>query len=501
MNTPFFQIVPALFVSTLLFTGCVQPATTTTATPSSRPPINVLLITADDLGYESTGVTGSRIPGLTPQIDRLAAQGMRFAHAHVTSPVCQPSRSALMTGRYPYRNGALGFEPIRRDVPTLQESLRKAGYLNGIMAKVTHLAPRDKFQWDFYVPEEKLGHGRDPAAYYQNAKAFFLQARNAGRPFFLMANSQDPHRPFAGAEKNPAADGEEQPPPKNKKKKQKATIEARASVVYTPEQIEVPLFLADLPGVREELAQYYTSTHRCDETVGEILRALRDAGCEDNTLVMFLSDNGMSFPFAKTTLYRMGTHTPWIVRWPSRIKAGAVNDRHMISGVDFMPTILDSLGLPQPAGMDGRSFLPLLEGREQADREQVYTVLQVTSANKEFPSRCIQTLRYGYIYNSWPDGKTEFKNEAAGGKACKAMEAAAEQNPSIAERTRFFRLRTTEELYDYQTDPFAQKNLAASPEHAGLVCTMRERMHETMKATGDPTLESFEKYLAPDNPR
>ena len=181
----------------LLVGGMGYSAPTATEPEANRPDaagrrVNVLLLLADDLNYDSLGVTGCKVPGITPNLDRLAAEGMRFEHAHVTVAVCQPSRSALMTGRYPYRNGAMGFEPIRLDVPTLPESLRAAGYLNGIMAKVEHLAPIQKFCWDVIVRAEDLGEGRNPGLYYQQAKAFFDRARGESRPFFLMANSQDP---------------------------------------------------------------------------------------------------------------------------------------------------------------------------------------------------------------------------------------------------------------------------------------------------------------------
>ena len=112
---------------------------------------NILLITADDMNYDSPGATGNRTPGITPNLDRLASEGMRFVHSHVTIAVCQPSRSVLMTGRFPHRNGAMGFESIWEHVPTLQEQLSNAGYFNGIMAKVGHLHPEWKFCWDFVV--------------------------------------------------------------------------------------------------------------------------------------------------------------------------------------------------------------------------------------------------------------------------------------------------------------------------------------------------------------
>ncbi len=129
---------------------------------SATPRLNVLFITADDMNYNTPGVTGCLTPGITPNLDRLASQGIRFVHAHVTVAVCQPSRECLMTGRYPHRNGATGFYPIRPEVPTLMESLKAAGYQLGIMAKIEHLKPDDKFPWDYKYEAGKLGQGRDP---------------------------------------------------------------------------------------------------------------------------------------------------------------------------------------------------------------------------------------------------------------------------------------------------------------------------------------------------
>jgi N-sulfoglucosamine sulfohydrolase len=135
------------------------------STRPGGPRLNILLITADDLQYDSLGVNGCKLTGITPNLDRLASQGMRFERAHVTVAVCQPCRSVLMTGRYPFNNGARGFEPIRRDIPTLGESLRAGGYFNGIFAKVGHLAPIEKYCWDVVVDAGQLASGRDPARY------------------------------------------------------------------------------------------------------------------------------------------------------------------------------------------------------------------------------------------------------------------------------------------------------------------------------------------------
>ncbi|MHC4744569.1 MAG: sulfatase-like hydrolase/transferase, partial [Planctomycetota bacterium] len=150
---------------------------------------DILLITADDMNWDAPGCFGGKAPDITPNIDRLATEGLRFQHGHITIAVCQPSRSVLMTGRYPHRHGAEGFQPINTAVPTLQEHLNKAGYLNGILGKVKHLAPSEKFKWDMAHDMAEVGWGRNPQLYYSFAKGFIERAKSEGKPFFLMANS------------------------------------------------------------------------------------------------------------------------------------------------------------------------------------------------------------------------------------------------------------------------------------------------------------------------
>jgi N-sulfoglucosamine sulfohydrolase len=426
---------------------------------------NVLMITVDDMNYDSAGVTGCTVPNITPNIDALAAQSMRFVHAHVTIAVCQPARSVWMTGRYPHRNGAEGFEPIDPSVPTLQEQLCAAGYYNGILGKTGHLKPYDKFCWDVKVDGGDLGSGRDPALYYQHTKSFIEAAQAVGKPFFLMANSHDPHRPFV-------------------------------TRTYDLNDVEIPCFLPDLPDIREELGQYYTSLHRGDETVGEVLRALADTGEENGTLVMFMSDNGMAFPFSKTNVWLASTRTPWLVRWPGVVQAGSVDTEHMISGIDFMPTILNAVGLPQVAGMDGESFLPLLTGGSQPGRDRVYTVFHRTAAENEYPMRSIQGKQYGYIYNAWSNGLTVFQNESQNGLTWSAMVAAAPTDPGIAARVQHFQYRVVEELYDYEVDPCALNNLVGDPQHAQVLQQYRNEMLAKMESISDPLTEIFADLIS-----
>ncbi len=450
------------FVSNLLAAGgCAALAPST--------PTNVLLITVDDMNWSSPGCFGGRVPDITPNIDRLATQGLRFERAHVTVAVCQPSRSVLMTGRYPYRNGAEGFNAIREDIPTLQERLHAAGYMNGIMAKNIHLAPRSKFPWDFYITPDQLGQGRSPSLYYKFSKEFFDKAKAGKQPFFLMANSQDPHRPFAGSEQEMKNFGKHLPYGRK--------IEPREAVV--------PGFLPDIPKVRQEVAEYLTSVHRADETVGEVLRALEESGMAGKTMVMFLSDNGMSFPFSKTNCYFNSTRTPWIVRWPGRVKPNTVDRTHFISGIDYTPTVIDAAKLKPIEGVDGASFLPLLDGAKQPRRDRVFTVFHETSGKKRYEMRAVQTGRFGYIYNAWSDGKTIFRNESQNGLTFAAMKEAAETNPAIAERVKMFLYRVPEEFYDFQTDPDGLHNLIGEAKYKTEIARLRQMLKENMERTGD----------------
>jgi N-sulfoglucosamine sulfohydrolase len=456
------------------------------AAAASKKRTNILLITADDMNWDAPGCFGGRTPNITPNIDRLASQGMRFQYAHVTIAVCQPSRSVLMTGRYPHRNGAEGFEPINLDVPTLQEQLHAAGYLNGILGKVTHLAPPEKFPWDMKHDFKELGNGRNPGIYHKFARGFFERAADEGRPFCLMANSHDPHRPFYGSQQERRMFGDVVdtiPPP---------------SRIYTPDEIEVPGFLPDIPNVRKEIAQYYCSVRRCDDTVGAVLRALHESGQAENTMIMFLSDNGMALPFAKTNCYLNSTRTPWIAVWPGRIKPGTVDSEHFISGIDFMPTALDVAELPKPAGMDGVSFLPLLLGKPQSGRDEVFTQFHQTSARNRYPIRCVQNKRFGYIFNPWSDGQRVFKNESQSGLTFRAMQAAARTDASIAARVKLFQYRVLEEFYDFQKDPDALHNLIDDPQYKNQIDAMRKNLLDWMKRTSDPALEAFENRNSPE---
>jgi N-sulfoglucosamine sulfohydrolase len=434
---------------------------------------NVLLLTADDLNYNTLGFAGGSLPGISPNLDRLAKQGLWLEQAHVTVAVCQPSRQCLLTGRYPHHNGSTGFYPVREGVPTFAEILKSAGYEIGILGKAIHLRPESKFPWHYLRDEDVLGRGRDPQKYYEYSKEFLSLAKAAGKPFFLMANSHDPHRPFAGSEG-----------------KQPTNYPAPLRT-YKPGEVTVPGFLPDLPDVRTELAQYASSVNRCDQMMGEVLRALEESGLAETTIVIFLSDNGIAMPFAKSNCYLTSTRTPWLVRWPGKIAPGTVDREHLISGIDFMPTMLEALGLPIPPDTDGRSFLRVLLGQKQDGRSQVVTCYNEAFGKKAYPMRCVQNKRFGYIYNSWANGKKIYGTEGMSGLSFKAMQKAGAADPKIADRVELLVHRVPEELYDFAADPDALHNLIDDPKFAQQCQSMRAELLAWMEKAADPLLENF----------
>jgi len=445
---------------------------------TERP--NILLITADDMNWDAVGAYGCPVPGTTPNIDRLAAEGMRFGHAHVSIAVCQPSRSALMTGRYPHRSGGEGFFRLRKPgVPIMPELLRAAGYEVGILGKVGHSTPYEDFAWDLTYDMDDLGHGRNPAIYRKYAADFLKQAQASDRPFFLMYNSHDPHRPFFGNDKPGWYEDGDVPPA------------ATPSRIFTPDEVTVPGFLAEQDDVRLEIAEYYSSVRRCDDTVGAVLDLLHDAGCAENTIVIFLSDNGMAFPFAKTNCYLNSTRTPWIVRWPGTIQAGSYDATHLVSGIDLMPTLLDAAGIELPPDVDGQSFLPVLRGEKQAGRDLVFTQFHQTAGRNNYPMRCVQNQRFGYIFNPWSDGTRVFHNESQIGRTMEGMRAAAEDDPRVAERVEMFLHRVPEELYDFENDPDALCNLIDDDQYATELQNLQDELERWMEKTGDPALTAF----------
>ena len=447
---------------------CLAPAHLT-----ARP--NILLITADDMHWDSVGAYGCPVAATTPNIDRLAAEGFRFSYAYVPISLCTPSRQVMLSGNHSHQTQTREFTELERVGPALPDLLKEQGYYLANLNK-----QQDYYEWDTAITEDESGFGRDVPFFKKAVGEIIATAKRKNQPWFIMANSNDPHRPFYDS-------AAELDTPKMKAFREQGRL-SRASREYRPEEVVVPGFLPDLPEVRGEFAQYYSSVRRCDDSVGSILAALEESGQATNTIVVFVSDNGISMPFAKLNCYQASLRVPLIVRWPGPVPAGKRDPLNMVSTLDLAPTLLELAGMPVPGHMAGRSFVPLLKSEAQSNRDFVvgyyYNNLRQTNM---FPEFTIQTRDWVYIYNPWVNGKKEVHNsDYTGSPTLLAMWKAAATVPSVRARVDFHKYRVMEELYDVRQDPYAYVNVAAAPENAARVKAMRQRLLEWMQKTQHP---------------
>lgn len=446
------------------------------AAESQKP--NIMFISVDDMSCDSIGVFGCELEGTTPHIDKLASQGMRFEYAHVQVGNCMPCRNVLFSGRYPHNNQVEGFYQVKQPgYPVLCELMQAGGYFTAIRGKVSHSTPYHPFPWDLVLDtfDGRKQHPKNIESYYQSTRHGIAEAVKADKPFCLLVNVSDPHKPFYGMSGQQQVVSDPNVP----------------SRIYQPAEVPIPGFLFDHPDIRLELAHYYSSVRRADDCVGAALKALQESGKADSTVVVFLSDHGMPLPFAKTALYHHSTRTPWIVRWPGVTSAGRHDRQHMISGVDLLPTLLDIAQLRHPEGLDGRSFLPLLKGESQTDREMVYKEYNENSGGARNPMRGTQTKKFGYLFNPWSDGKRTFKTATTGTLAFRTMKKLAAADEQIAERLRIFEYAEREQFFDYEKDPNALHNLIDDPAYADEIAQHRAALEAWMVQTGDHALEAF----------
>lgn len=444
------------------------------ALPAADRP-NILLLTVDDMSCDSVGVYGCKLPGTTPHMDRLAAQSLRFAHAHTTVGNCMPCRNVMFSGLHSHNNKVEGFYQVKNPGwPHLVDLMKAGGYFTGIRGKVSHSSPYQPFAWDAILdvlPDGTKAHIKDVPSYGAATTAGIAQAKAAKKPFCLVVNISDPHKPFWKGPNDPH----------------------KPSRIYTADEVPIPGFLFDDPQVREELALYYTSVRRADDAVGAVLKALETSGEAKNTVVMFMSDHGMPLPFAKTQLYHHSTRTPWMVRWPGVTRPGSVDKQHMISVVDFLPTVLDITGIKHPKRLDGRSYLPLLKGDTQSDREHVIKEYNENSGRSRDPMRAIQTKRFLYLFNPWSNGERVFATATTGTATFRRLAALAKTNNKLAARLDLYKHRVPEELYDVVKDPDCLHNLIDSSQHLAELKQLRATLDAELVKSKDPMLEAFRK--------
>ncbi len=459
------------FPCALILVALLAPSLRADQAAGDRP--NVIIITADDMNWDSVGCYGCPLPEVTPSIDRLAEQGIRFEHAHVASTACYPSRSAISTGRRGHRSGGEGFFYLRfPNVPTVQQILHDAGYRVGILGKVKHSTPYEDTPWD--VATEM---GRNTDEFEREVADFIDGSLSATKPFYLVVNSHDPHRPYFKIDRE-SSDGDGEVP----------------SRIYRPEEIPVHPTIPDHPDVRHEQACYFSSVRRCDDVVGRIVDVIEERQLATDTMIVFLSDHGMAVPSAKSNCYVQSTRTPFIVRWDGHIEAGQIDKDHMISSMDILPTILEAAGLENPGGMDGRSLMPLLAGGSQPDRDHIFTQYYMKIGQPNYQMRGLQDTESMYVFNPWHNGKPVYNSSAMGGVSFRTMLMLGQSDSAWARRAEYLLTRVPEEFFDLRDDPHCLNNLINDPRHAKKIDAFRRRMASHLTQSSDPMSEVFTVY-------
>lgn len=442
--------------------------------------LNLLIITVDDLNADSLGLYGSELGDTSPNIDQLARQGLRFNQAHVVVGNCFPSRNVMWSGLFPHNTGIEGFYPVRDPKHLhLSDLMQRGGYYTGIMHKVSHSTPYHPYPgWDSDLTIAPNGKGRDIKAAKSYADAMnqgISAARESDQPFCLMMNISDPHKPFY-AMKNKGEIWDDPNVP---------------SRVFTPDEVPIPGYLFDDPRVRLELAHYYSSVRRADDCVGAIIEALEDSGERENTIIMFLSDHGMPLPFAKTQVYHHSSATPLFFIIPGMTKPNTIDNEHLVSAVDLLPTLLELTDISNPGEMDGTSFVSHLRNQPGFEREFVVKEYNENSGHWRDPMRALQTHEFLYIFNPWSNGKRIMATATTGTLTYRRMAELAQTDPVIAARHEVYQHRTVEEFYDIANDPDCLTNLINEESHQSKADDLRAKLTQWMIDTGDPMLDVF----------
>jgi len=429
--------------------------------PQVRPAAaNILFLISDDHSRADLGCYGNR--SLTsPNLDRLAQQGMRFDHAFVSSPQCSPNRSSILSGCFPHTIGASRLHvPYPDYEPSIVEMLKQKGYHTGAYRKVHQGEAFDR-RFDF-----RAG-AREPF------RSFF-DKRPASAPFFLHVGFTDPHRPYRPGAFSPPHD---------------------------PARARVPDFLPDTRAVREDLALYYDAIARMDAEVGEILAILDQQGLDDSTLVIFTGDNGMPFPRAKGSLYDAGIRVPLLARWPGRIRPGAVS-QELVSAVDLPVTWLELAGIAPSKKMQGRSLLGLFSDPGRPHRQAVFA--ERNWHNNFDPMRSVRTRQHKLIFNARPElpYRPIADLEASPTWASYLEEARSRPSGALLDRHRQLLApsRPSIELYHLEKDPGEFHNLASDPAYAETRRNLEYKLSDWMHETQDFLPPLYSGYPAAQGP-
>jgi len=456
---------------------------------------NVVLFVVDDQGFQA-GCFGNDVIK-TPSLDRLAKEGVRFTHAYATTASCSASRSVLMTGLHNHAIGHYGHAhgynhfSTYETVKPLPVILENAGYRTCSIGKY-HLAPRYVYKFQEYRNAGIQGN-RNSVRMAANAKAWLKEVGDD--PFFLYFCTSDPHRGggpggFANYNNDPGHYPGINP------------------VKYKPEDVVVPPWLPDTEACRKELAEYYQAISRLDQGLGDLMDALKELGKWDETLFIFLSDNGPPFPGAKTNLYEPGARLPLIVRPPDSTNKGGTCDAK-VCWADITPTILDfcnvkpkpgprirsrpntgeritkARGKPKPYTFHGRSFLSVIDEEHPEGWDETYLSHTFHEITMYYPMRVIISGKYKYIFNIAHQLPYPFASDLY---ASPTWQSVLKSDRKLYGKRSIYAYihRAKHELYDLEADPHEINNLANDATYADKLKELQQKVRSWQKETNDP---------------
>ena len=431
----------------------VLPFLGTVSSPGEELRPNIVLFLADDLDWRDCSINGGRaIP--TPNMEKLAADGMTFSHAFVASPSCAPSRAALLTGLHCARNGAMfNHAKPRDDVKKWPAYFRELGYEVVAIGKTAHYAQVKDYGFDY------CSHFKYHEDDCITAAVDWLNRRKPGKPLCLIVGTNWPHVPWPKETSHPAA---------------KFTL--------PPTQI-------DTPETRKMRGLYAQAVANADRDLGLVYEAARRV-LGENLFFLFSADHGAQWPFGKWNCYDAGIRSPLVVAWPGKAGAGTRSSA-MVSWLDILPTCLEVAGAKPSTDLDGRSFLPVLRNEREDHQELIFTSHSGDGKMNEFPMRAVRSRDWKYIRNLDPSREfhTHIDRAEANGYWDSWVER-SKTDPKAAALVERYLHRPAEELYDLAADPDEGKNLADTPEQAERLKEMRRMLDQWMAAQGDPGLDA-----------
>ncbi|MFY0686431.1 MAG: sulfatase [Cyclobacteriaceae bacterium] len=486
-----------IIVAATIVLCCTSPREEIQSSSNLSDQPNIILIVADDHGMDDTGAYGNTAIS-TPNLDYLASEGVRYNRAYATAPSCTASRSVILTGLYNHLNGLYGHAhsyhhfqsfDFMKSLPIYLEEL--GGYATARIGKY-HVAPAEVFRFQ----KTLQANGRNPVAMADTAARFMNETEN---PFFLYFCTQDPHRGGGINENNPLG-----PDRFGNKDEGYSGVEAYS---IDPEDVIVPWYLPDLPETRAELVEYYKSVNRVDQGIGRLISHLKEAGKWDNTILLYISDNGIAFQGAKTNIYEPGVRLPLIVKGLGSDNKGTVSNA-MVNWTDLTPTILDFAGILSEAENElkagfqgfsnyvpetdfevidqfhGYSFKQTLKGEEgrRAENYASHTFHEITMY---YPMRSITTDRYKLIWNI----ASALPYPHATDLWASATWQGALRNPEVPYGTKTiesYTYRPKFQLYDLKEDPQESVNLVNSPGHHETLRALQEKLRAFQLKTNDP---------------